>query len=464
MRILPSSASLFFLSLLVASGLFFVGCPTALPEPVVYELSHDDLMDPETCRQCHASHVEEWESSMHAYAGRDPVFLAMNARGQRETDGALGDFCLRCHVPLAVSAGVTTDGLNLDDVDDNLKGVNCYFCHTVKGTAGDANNPLLREDDDLMRGAIPAPIENSAHAMVFSPMHDRKSPLSSTMCGSCHDVVNGHGVRLEATFAEWKDSLFGRDGPEGLSCGDCHMKGRDAPIVGFADAPVRRMHSHLFAAVDVALDDVTPGQELQRAEIQRSLDTTLFAEVCVENVGGGTEIQVTLENFAAGHSFPSGASMDRRAWVEVEAFLGTNAVFQSGVVDAETSVHDAALADPQLWQFRSTVFAEGEEVHMFWNVDEKQDALLLGAQGINLLDPKYEDVHQSFRYFYVGLLPDEVKMAVHLRPIGLDVLDDLVQSGDLEQAVKARMPTFTLRSTELTWKQEDGLRCFPPRR
>jgi hypothetical protein len=39
---------------------------------------------------------------MHAYAAEDPVFLAMNARGQRETQGALGAFCVNCHAPLAV--------------------------------------------------------------------------------------------------------------------------------------------------------------------------------------------------------------------------------------------------------------------------------------------------------------------------------------------------------------------------
>ena len=32
---------------------------------------------------------------MHAYASDDPVFQAMNKRAQRETNGALGDFCVR---------------------------------------------------------------------------------------------------------------------------------------------------------------------------------------------------------------------------------------------------------------------------------------------------------------------------------------------------------------------------------
>ena len=53
---------------------------------------------------------------MHAYASDDPVFRAMNERGQRETDGGLGSFCIQCHAPIAVHEGATSNGLNLDQV------------------------------------------------------------------------------------------------------------------------------------------------------------------------------------------------------------------------------------------------------------------------------------------------------------------------------------------------------------
>ena len=51
---------------------------------------------------------------MHAYAADDPVFLAMNRRGQREA--GIGDFCVQCPRPMAVRTGATTDGLNLDSL------------------------------------------------------------------------------------------------------------------------------------------------------------------------------------------------------------------------------------------------------------------------------------------------------------------------------------------------------------
>ena len=44
----------------------------------------EQLKDPATCKECHAKHYRDWSGSMHAYASDDPLFLAMNERGQRE--------------------------------------------------------------------------------------------------------------------------------------------------------------------------------------------------------------------------------------------------------------------------------------------------------------------------------------------------------------------------------------------
>src|SRR3954452_13466818 len=76
-------------------------------------LSRDDLLEPTACQGCHQDHYDEWAGSMHAYAADDPVFIAMNQRGQRETNGSLGTFCVNCHAPMAVRLGATKDGLNL---------------------------------------------------------------------------------------------------------------------------------------------------------------------------------------------------------------------------------------------------------------------------------------------------------------------------------------------------------------
>ena len=91
-------------ALLALCALAFAACDEDTPARP--PLTADELLDPEACRECHPSHVQEWSGSMHAYAGDDPVFRAMNARGQRETEGALGDFCVQCHAPLALRLGL----------------------------------------------------------------------------------------------------------------------------------------------------------------------------------------------------------------------------------------------------------------------------------------------------------------------------------------------------------------------
>ena len=105
-------------------------------------LDKEELLDPAACKDCHPAHFEEWEGSMHAYAGGDPVFVAMNARGQRETNGELGSFCVQCHAPMALRLGLTEDGLNLDELPAYTRGVTCFFCHTAEAVEGEVRGAV----------------------------------------------------------------------------------------------------------------------------------------------------------------------------------------------------------------------------------------------------------------------------------------------------------------------------------
>ena len=74
-----------------------VSCSSTKTAPPTY-FTRDALLDPQTCKQCHANHYADWSASMHAYASDDPVFRAMNQRGQRETHGQLGNFLSLIHI------------------------------------------------------------------------------------------------------------------------------------------------------------------------------------------------------------------------------------------------------------------------------------------------------------------------------------------------------------------------------
>jgi len=416
-----------------------------------YDLDTEALQDPENCKDCHQTHYEEWQGSMHAYAGEDPVFLAMNARGQRETDGALGDLCVQCHAPVALALGLTEDGTNLDEVPEHLRGVTCVWCHLTEEVVEDHNAGLLMAEDGVMRGGISDFQETTAHASAWSPLHDRDSPDSSALCGSCHDVVLPNGFHLERTYAEWQSSLFAVDDATRQSCGHCHTRATTGTAA--IDGPLRRIHDHRMVGVDIALTEF-PGVEAQQAAIQEELDYTLLATLCVLPIVAGSEVVLTLEN-VSGHRWPSGAAHDRRAWVEVTAWSGEEVLLSTGSVTEGVALTETP--DSLRWDlFDLATNAAGESEHMFWDITATEERTLPVATGDILI------AHTaSMRWPLPGEEPDRVTAAVHLRPIGLDLLTDLSESGDLDLSALTRQPpTFTLAQTVLEWSGVVGS-CVP---
>jgi hypothetical protein len=417
-----------------------IGCGDDAPAG----LDRDALLDPDTCLDCHPNHVAEWRGSMHAYASDDPIFRAMNARGQRETGGELGDFCVKCHAPMAVRDGLTTDGLNLDELPPRYKGVTCFFCHTAEEVEGDHDNPIVLADDRVLRGGFGDAIDNGVHATAYSPLLDHNNDRSSELCGSCHDLVTPAGVHLERTYAEYRDSIFPTLAPNGvpatLTCGDCHAKGVPDVVADFDGVPLRQRHLHTFPGVDQATTP-WPDRERQREEIDRLLSSFLAVTVCRSPVEGG-QIQVKLTS-DAGHMFPSGASQDRRAWVEVRAYVGEEVVYQSGVVPEGGSVDD--LVEPDLWVLRDHGFdADGEEAHMFWDIASVESQLLPPSRMLG-------DDHSVLHAYPLATEPDRIEVAVRMRAVGRDVLDDLIGSGDLSPELRDVMPVLTIGGSEITW-------------
>src|SRR5262245_44004986 len=271
-------------------------------------LTREMLLDPEACQSCHPAAYQEWSGSMHAYAAEDPVFRAMNQRGQRETGGALGDFCVKCHAPMAVREGATTDGLNLDDVPKKLKGVTCYFCHAAEKVEGTHNNPITLAADDSLFGPFDDPVSGTPHKGIYSRLLDGATVQSAAMCGSCHDIQNLQGAHVERTFQEWQETLFSTL-PNGQGCASsCHMKTSDGPA-STVSSKVRKLHAHDFPAVDLAVTPF-PESDAQRMQAQQLLDDVIQPTLCFNDLT--RRMELTLENATAGHGWPSRASPDRR--------------------------------------------------------------------------------------------------------------------------------------------------------
>jgi hypothetical protein len=437
----------------VLIALLGLGCNGGSSGPPPTLMTQEQLRDPQACQSCHPDHVKEWSGSMHAYASDDPVFQAMNKRAQRETNGALGDFCVRCHAPMAVRDGKTTDGLNLAQLPAPAKGVTCYFCHSAQSVEGTHNNPLTLATDGTMFGPFSDPAPIAPHRSAYGALLDPSLADSAAACGSCHDIVNMQGAHVERTFQEWQDSRFSI--PQGgLTCGQsCHMDGRDGPASTTTGSRIRRLHSHTLAGVDVALSDF-PEAGPQRDAVQTLLNGSLQATLCLDPLR--KQIQLSLDNVGGGHGFPSGATPDRRAWVELTAYAQDAVIYQSGHVAADQTVE--TLSDPDLWLIRDCIYdAEKKETPLFWQAASLISNQLPAAVVNNVSDPAsfnkshYEKTYPADATKGLDQLPDRITVQVHVKAIGDDILADLVASGDLDPSVPPKVPTFEPTGSTIEW-------------
>jgi nitrate/TMAO reductase-like tetraheme cytochrome c subunit len=442
----------------------------AVPEP---KLAVEDLQNPETCRGCHPTHYREWKASMHAYATDDPVFAAMNAFGQQETNGELGTFCVNCHAPMAVKAGITDGSAeSVAAIPDHMKGVTCYFCHNAVEVDGENNAVITLANDDIMRAALSNPIEPSAHRVEGSPLLDSRNPESTRLCGGCHDIVNDAGVHLERTFAEYKESIFAQDG---TTCSSCHMPARpgfaaeDPTGARVAGRPA--IHSHLWPGVDVAMTP-WPDREAYEAAVVCALDQSISFKRgdTIHSLQRGL---VYYFETIAGHKMPSGASQDRRLWVEIIAFDEEDEIVCSlGNVPDDHAV--ATFQDPILCAvkpevandtvsfplYRDRMFdADGEETHMFWRAAPSADSVTgvvskalptatgFMADGITPASHGEELVFPSDSLFDGRIT--RVTVRLKMRAMDFDVLEELVDAQVLDEAVLDEVRTFTLANASV---------------
>ena len=118
--------------------------------------------------------------------------------------------------------------------------------------------------------------------------------------------------------------------------------------------------------------------------------------------------------------------------------------------------------DPHLLMFRDRIYdAQGKPVHMFWQAamssahPDGYESNVLPVATTTYIEGKHAVIKQ-YRLRGPDGLPARVTARLRVRPIGLDVLQDLVDSGDLDPAILAQMPTLTF-GAQIEWTPESGL-------
>ncbi len=225
------------------------------------------------CGSCHKEVLEKWKDSMHAQAVTDPVFQAAYMQAFLDSDGKAKHICLECHAPVSLTNG-----------DTNLKepvtreGITCHFCHSITAT-----HPNGKRRFDIKVGTTLAGPRGNAnttyHSSVKSDLH-----RSADLCAACHEY-EANGVKIMATWSEWKNSP---QGAKGTVCQQCHM-------------PLENSINQRGERISVFSHSLAGGHSI--VQLRKGVVVNINT---VERFSDRTVVNLELENAGAGHSLPTG--------------------------------------------------------------------------------------------------------------------------------------------------------------
>jgi tetratricopeptide (TPR) repeat protein len=201
-----------------------------------------DFPTAQYCGHCHQESHQQWRESAHSNSNRAPWYLK-NVNLLNDTKGIeFSRHCEGCHDPIAMTAGVLTQGGSKKRPYDQ-DGITCSVCHSIqkidaRGTGSyviappavllDENgNPIHRKVNDI---EILSHLERHK-AAVMKPFY-----RTSEMCAVCHKAALPHELndykwqRAMTPYDEWQNSSFAKESPLPFyvkpvvsNCESCHM-------------------------------------------------------------------------------------------------------------------------------------------------------------------------------------------------------------------------------------------------
>lgn len=230
---------------------------------------------PASCGGCHPQQHAEWAASAHARSARQPTFRALLPEVEASWGPTARAACERCHAGAAL---------------EPEPAIGCVTCHAATGNRGTRDGRLT-----VLAGA---PLAGPTGAAAGAPHATRDGDFlrAPDLCGTCHEVT-GPRLFVEPTLTEFRASPAAA---AGLTCQGCHMP--------------RTPDGHTDHRFPGFRDDAL-------------LATALRLDVAPLPGGGA---RVTLTNAGAGHAVPTGATLVRELWVEVDAGDGPRRVIALG--------------------------------------------------------------------------------------------------------------------------------------
>lgn len=283
------------------------------------------------CGACHFERYTQWATSHHAYTAQNQWVLDLFS-GTGTPGGMAGyvfknthdpgetGFCATCHAPMQDIQDPRPQGVPLDEVTqtNGQQGVICVACHQMDSIDESHINALGYRGKATYRFPQAGQGESTSQ-FVWGPMSDvtfnlmrpSHSPLHETsqLCASCHQYHNPFtDAPGQNTFLEWQASPYAVPGPEFAACQDCHIPDIDGVgqncEYGGPDRQPEERHEHTFVGSTAAT-------------LAANISLTSAVE---ETPAGNVKVTSHVDNFGAGHDFPTGISI-RNAILWVTATL-----------------------------------------------------------------------------------------------------------------------------------------------
>ena len=138
------------------------------------------------------------------------------------------------------------------------------------------------------------------------------------------------------------------------------------------------------------------------------------------------------------------------------AYRGDKVIYESGRVPEGQAVMDHL--DPDIWLMRSCMFDKaGAPTNHFWQAASVDSNPLPTISTFDVNDPNFYRSNVVRAYppapgATLSQMPDRVTLRLLVEPIGLDLLDELVATGDLDASVRAAARRLVVGPTQmLTW-------------
>ena len=313
--------------------------------------------------------TDQWRSTLMANSAKDPFWRAKVSHEVSVNPGHqldLEEKCTSCHAPAGhfnekfygngySMAQLYTDTFGLD-------GVNCVSCH-MQGpdSVGQFFSGDLRYNrDKTVWGPYQNPFQGPMSSFVKFDVEYGPHIEKSELCASCHTLITqtvdlsgsytGGEFVEQATYHEWKNSIFSQTGVE---CGSCHMPRTDQNVIIAANyaflAPRRPYGYHDLVGGNTFMLDLMKlfKNQLDIRATASQLDTTrakslnllqnhtALIDVAQKAVQGDTSVfEIRIQNLT-GHRFPSGFP-SRRAFLQVIVESGNgDTVFTSGLWNSD---------------------------------------------------------------------------------------------------------------------------------